>query len=500
MKNLDLFGSETQGLSPFVNAQQRLNCFFEVIPSGEKGVNIFIRPTPGYQLFTTLSSGPLQGWIVNLNTLYVMAGGIFYSVNAAGEPTIIGTTLPGNSTAPVSMSCNGRQVLVCTGSSGWIYTITKGTYGINQTSINAGSFYRISDANFNQNATSCCYLNTFFIIPGATNGEFQISNSFDGTVWPALQFATAQYASDQILRIAAWTGTLVLFCSTHIEFWQDTGDYPFPFRLLGGTSQDWGIAAPLSAAPFNNTYIFLATNAAGSVQIMLFNGYQPQRVSDHNIENIINTMEIIEDAIGFSYTLDGHIFYQLTFPNGGMSFLYDGITNMWSILQSGTESFTPHAARNGISFANNYYIYDSNTGNIYEFDDEFGTDNGSPIIRRIQSRHIQDKGNKFSLVELFLDVNLGSTLQQGPAGIYVPGSTPQISMQYSKDNANTWISERWTSIGLVGQYSGPRAIWRRCGQGIDYVFRFTFTDPIPLIIIKGTAKIIPSTEKDEYGK
>jgi len=129
---------------------------------------------------------------------------------------------------------------------------------------------------------------------------------------------------------------------------------------------------------------------------------------------------------------------------------------------------------------------------IYYFNQEALTDNGSLIKRQVITKHIEDEGNLLGIDELWLDVNLGQGLQSGQ------GSNPQISLQVSKDNGNTYGNELWTSIGKVGQYQGPRAIWRRLGQSRDFVFKFTFTDPISLIIIRGSASVRPTNEREAY--
>jgi hypothetical protein len=481
MKTIDLYGSENQGISPFVNAQQRLNCFFEVIPSGEKGVQIYIRFTPGFSTWLTLPTSPIQGFLVVNNLLYVVAGSTLYSVTQAGVYNTIGPI--SGVLDQAAMETNGNQILICTGNSGWVYYLN--TYNL----VPAGTLVQITDPNFNQYATSCCYLNGFFIVNNDVYGQWITSSLDDGTVWPALNYATIATTPDNLVALDAFGGSLILWGERSMEYWQDTGNYPFPFTLLVGTAQEWGLAALYSRSAFNNSMIFLATNASSHYQVMLLENYEPVRVSDHNIEHIINGFSTVTDAIGFSYSIDGHIFYQLTFPTANRSFLYDAITSLWSEIQTGTQGYTRHTANLGVGFDGVYYITDSTTGNIYELDQEFTTDNGAEIKRQLRTRHLEDQGNKFIIDEVFLDLSLGQGIATGQ------GSNPQISMQVSKDNGNTFGNERWISVGQAGQYRAPRAVWRTLGQARDFVLQFTFTDPITLVIVKGSARIRDTTEK-----
>jgi hypothetical protein len=486
MKKINLFGTEIQGLSPYSNAQMRLNCFYEVDNSNEKDVKIFVRPTPGCNIFVTLPSSPIRGSIVINNLLYVVAGNTLYSVNTTGTVTALGV-MTSFSATNVGMAYNGVQLIICAGTTGWIYTLVTGTYSTGV--VTAGTFAQITAAAYPTGATSVCFLNGAFIANNpASNGQFQTSTFYDGTSWPALNFATAETSPDVLLGLDAWQGTLILWGQTHIEYWQDTGASLFPFTQLVGTAQNFGLAAVQSRVLFKGSMIFLGRNPAGQVQVMLLNGYSPEPVSDSNIDYLINNLSTISDAVGFSYVLNGHHMYQLTFPTAQKSFLFDGGTGLWSILQTGVGLSGRHIAQNGIAFGNNFYITDSSSGNLYRFSTDYTSDNGTTIKRQIQTRHIQGDGNRFGVDELWLDMQIGAGLTVGQ------GQNPQLMMQVSKDNGNTWGNERWVSIGQQGQYVGPRAIWRRIGQGRDFVFRFTLTDPVPFVVIRGSAMIRPTEE------
>jgi len=475
MKKVNLFGADTKSLSAFISAQRRLNCYYEVLPSGEKDSKVVIRGTPGFTLFTTIPAAPIRGFLAVNNTLYVVGGNSLFSVNNAGVVTTIGS-LGTITNEVVAMANNGVQLIIGTGSSGYIYTYSTSTLSI------------ISSSGFPQSTTSIVFMNGFFVAQNPGTGQFFVSDVYDGTTWDPLQFATAETTPDDLLVVSALHGDLVLWCQHHTEFWQDNGGSPMPFAQLVGTAQDWGLAAVNSVAYFNNTLAFLAQNVQGQVQIMALNGYAPQRISNHNIENIINSFAVTSDAIALSYITDGHPMYQITFPSANRSFLYEGINNIWSEVQTGVSPQARHAANIGVSFAGAYCFSDSTTGNIYQFDNTVYTDNGTPIKRELDSMHIENQGNILGIDELWLDFELGQGLQIGQ------GSNPQIMLQVSKDNGNTFGNERWTSIGKVGQYGGPRAIYRRFGQSRDFVFKIRMTDPVPFILVRGSAIVRTSRE------
>jgi hypothetical protein len=240
------------------------------------------------------------------------------------------------------------------------------------------------------------------------------------------------------------------------------------------------LAAVQSRALLNNTMIFLGQNPQGGAQVMTLNGYTPQRVSNSDIENLINGFSTISDATSYTYLVDGHPMYQITFPTAERSFLYDSLTNLWGEVQTGLAVTDRHFGNLGIAFNAHNYIADSTTGNIYQLRTDVYTDNGTAIKRQVVSRHVSSGGNEFSVSELWLDMETGVGNQSGA------GSDPQVVLRVSKDNGRTFGSEKWASLGQVGEYLSPRVMFRRLGSGRDFVFEFTVTDPVKFTVLNGS--------------
>lgn len=70
-------------------------------------------------------------------------------------------------------------------------------------------------------------------------------------------------------------------------------------------------------------------------------------------------------------------------------------------------------------------------------------------------------------------------------GLYIApeyDEAPQIMMQTSKDFGHTWGTERWCSLGKVGEYL-QRARWSRLGRAYGFTFKLKISDPIRRAII-----------------
>jgi hypothetical protein len=556
MKHIKLFGQGTQALAEQITSQNRVNCFLEKTVDGDKS-SLIIRGTPGLSIWTTTPNNkPVRGWFTASDSnLYIVADTIVYKVDLSGAFTQIGTINSANT--PVSINQNNVQLIIVDGIGGWIYTFATGTfvaigfgmvlgiltagtlytngtytnvsltggtgtgakativvsggsvtsvtltaYGTNyivgdsltcpNTSIGGtGSGWSIlvsqSNLGFPAGATTVSYLDGYFICEFPNSIQWGISNINDGTNWQALQFASATSNPSLVNAIDALNGNIILWKTAGIEFWQDAGSFPFPMQRLTSSSLQYGLGAKWSRATVGDSICFLGQTQQGTRQIYQMIGTTIVRISNHNIEHLISGFSFVSDAVGFSYIVDGHFFYQITFPTANKSFLYDTITKVWSTVQTGIEPGR-HQANNGIVFNGTNYISDYATGNIYQqlfntYDEE-----GLPILREVDSIHINTQGNEFSISELWIDFETGTGLQQGQ------GFNPQLMMQVSKDGGRTFGSPRTASIGKVGQYRGPRVIFRRLGSGRDFVFKFTMTDPVPFIIIDGSATIIESNQ------
>ena len=479
MKKIPLFGESLSAYSQAVSAQRRLNVFYDVRKDQDKNTAI-IRGTPGSVLSAVLPTSPIRGWRVVGSLAYAVAGAVLYSVTTNNTITSLGTL--STSLGYVTLSDNGVQLGIVDGASLYVYTLTTGSYF--QAALNAaGSFGVVTDANFPAGATSLCFLDGRNIANRTLSRQAYVCEQYDMTHWTSVSsiptYFTKENSSDQLVAIDVWNGAIILWGQQSIEFWQDVGSSPLPFARVNGSSQTWGLAAINSRIALNNTMVFLGQNPQGGIQVLMFNGYAPQRISTSDVENKISGFTTWQDAVALAYIVDGHPMYQLSFPTANQSFLFDALTNLWFETQTGLAVQARHFGNLGITFNTHNYISDVSSSNIYRLDTTAYTDNGTAIKRQCVSRHINMDGNQFGIDELLLDMETGIGLQSGQ------GVNPQLVLEVSKDGGRTFGNERWSSIGLVGQYLA-RVIFRRLGMGRDFVFRFTMTDPVKFTILKGS--------------
>lgn len=461
LQPVPLFGIGNTGKSVNVDAQQRLNLYVEVNQDPEKHV-LTLYPTPGLATFVNFGDTPIRGLYERGNLMYAVHRGKLHSIAANGTTVELGTLL--TTAGFVSFSDNGTQLMLVDGANGYIYNFSSGV------------FTRITDADF-PGGDFVDFLNGRFIVNKPATGQFFISASYDGLVWDALDFATAESNPDNLRRLIVENGQIVLLGDKTTEFWGDSGAADFPFSRIGSSALEWGIAAKLSLAKFMDSLIYLRKNRLGQVQVCIQSGASAQAVSNASIDKQFAAYSTISDATGFAYMLAGHPFYQINFPTVDKSWLYDGQSKAWSELSSDDSR---HRADIHIAFRERSYVSDYAIGKLYKLDTDAYTDDGAMIVRQFQSRH-QASGDLTRISDLWLEMEAGVGLQTGQ------GSDPQVMMQISRDGGHTWGAELWRGIGKVGQYR-TRAKWNRIGAARDFVFRFRVTDPVKCVFVAAWGK------------
>lgn len=483
MKAIPLFGIGVTGESTIITPQRRVNVLYEMRKDGDKQ-QYAIRGTPGTVLFSDQSSilGGVRGMhtYVSKNRLYVIITNQLLEIDTAGNATNRGAITPGTNIVAMEDNGSGNQLLILDGTKGWIFN------------TNTNTLTQIADPDFPQNALTCCFDSTYFLVDDPTNiGRFWKSAGFDGTTWSATDFGTFSTSSNQLIRVFALAGAVILFGSLAIEFWQNVGGAGFPYTVLKQSASPYGLAARWSIAPIEDTVMFLGQNQQGQVSVFTLQGYSPVRTSTPDMDFIINQFSTVSDAVAMSYVMDGHVVYQLTFPTAGRTFIYDNSTQLWGEAQTGVGVTGRHYCNLGTGFNSNFYCGDASAGRIYQLSTTAYTDNGNTIPRLLQSRHIFTDYNILGIAELFIDMETGVGLQVGQ------GSDPQIMLQVSKDNGRTFGIERWKKFGKVGQYKDHRAIWRRLGQSRDFVFRWQMTDPVKFVLSGGGIVGIRGTDNGD---
>lgn len=229
--------------------------------------------------------------------------------------------------------------------------------------------------------------------------------------------------------------------------------------------------------------MFLSRDTLGTATIGIQAGYEYKRLSTHAVENTLTGIDVT-DARAWSYQVEGHEFYVITFPQADLTWVYDLATQQWHKWlwwDSETATYHRHRANCGIAFAGKNLVGDWENGKIYSVNFTEYTDAGETIRRVRRAPHITSDLQRQYFEEFQIQFQPGVGLTTGQ------GDNPQAMLKWSNDGGSTWSNEHWVSIGKQGNYVN-RAIWRRLGWARDRVFEVAVTDPVKAVIISANLK------------
>jgi hypothetical protein len=295
-----------------------------------------------------------------------------------------------------------------------------------------------------------------------------------------LAFSSKDGAPDNLVSLIVDHREVYLLGEVSSEVWVDSGLFPFAFQRIPGTSTQHGIAAKFSVARLGNSFAYVSRNIRGQAQIMMMNGYIPTRISTHAVEQTL-VDQVVTDARAWTYQLEGHEVYVVSFPTLDLTWAFDIATGMWHkwLWVDSNNVFHRHRGNCHASFQGYNLVGDWENGNLYQLDPLNYTDNGGEIRRVRRAPHLISDYQRQYFHELQIHFQPGVGLPDG--------SSPQAMLRWSDDGGSTYSNEHWTSIGVQGAYKN-RAIWRRLGQSRDRIFEVVVTDPINAVITAANLK------------
>ena len=305
-----------------------------------------------------------------------------------------------------------------------------------------------------------------------------------------LSYSSKDGAPDNLVALIVDHREVYLMGEASSEVWVDVGANPFPFQRIPGTSTQHGIAAKFSVSRFGDSFCYVSRNNRGQAQIMQMKGYVPTRISNHAVENSL-TNQYVDDAIAWTYQLEGHEVYVVSFPSLELTWAYDLASGMWHkwLYTENDGTYTRHRGNCCALFQGMVLVGDYEDGSIYELDKLNYTDNGQNVRRLRRAPHLVTDLQRqyFHELQIQFQPGVGLTGITTPLNNEVVGADPQAMLRWSNDGGSTWSNEHWTSIGLIGKYKN-RAIWRRLGWARDRVFEVVVSDPINAVIISANLK------------
>jgi len=421
----------------------------------------------------------IQGAGVAAGTIITALGGsaaISYSITAAGTGYAVGDTITvtggiysQQATYTVASIGGSGAVTGLTPVSYGVYTVQPGTPATTTTSGNGSGLTLTLTFGTGTGGTGSYVVNgtqtvgsesmyalNFSVLPSSDGGfsgadvvdivdNYFVYNRPNTQQWgssgilspisPQLSFSSKDGSPDNLVSMIVSNREVFLLGEASSEVWIDAGLFPFAFQRIPGTNTQHGIVAKFSVSRIGNSFAYVSRNIRGQAQIMMMNGYVPTRISTHAVENTL-VDQYISDAIAYTYQMEGHECYVVSFPTLDLTWVYDLSTQMWHkwLSVDNQNVFHRHRSNCHANFQNMNLVGDYQNGLIYQLDPQNYTDNGNEIRRVRRAPHMVSDYQRQYFDELQIYFQPGVGLSNG----LTANENPQAMLRWSDDGGSTW--------------------------------------------------------------
>jgi len=487
------------------SAQRCVNLFAEKNPPDSE-VPFTYYNVPGLtHLAYPATSGQGRGlYWANSGALFYVCGNTVYYVSPSWVLTSLGTI--GTSVNPVSMVDNGSNIVLVDGSANG-YEINLASHAMTPINITNNSPPGPAVYAF-YGADRVDILDGFILLnyPGTQTFYSTYDNE---VVFDSTYFAEKNGYSDNLVAVIVTRRTIWLLGERTSEIWFNAGAPNFPFQIMPGPFIQHGCIAKYSVAQVDGAIFWLSQDQAGTFTIVRGEGFEVKPISNAAMENEFASYPTVSDAIGLCFTMNGHTFYQITFPTANKTWRWDERTpTLWheAVWTDTNGNDNRHRANCAAWAYGKNVCADWQTGELYAFDLNNHTDNGAPMQFRRGYPHMMKDGHQVIYCGFTLDVEAATssdtvsvagpfpvftdpapliqTVDAGPvedailAGPVPAGvnAQPLVNLRWSDTRGRTWGQPVPQTLGATGHYLAQPA-WKRLGRARDRVFEVYGTIP-----------------------
>lgn len=460
MPKISLLGGSYSARSPIAATQRCVNLYPEKNPEGASAPYTYY-PTAGLKRRLSLGTQtPWRGLYAASNgELFGVAGNSVYYIDQNYAATLLGT-LPTTASTPVAMIDNTNKLLIVDGSSnGWLVD------------LNTHAFSTVTDSTLTfRGGTSLAYLDGYVILNLINTQSFYSTLNGD-YVFDGLWIAKKNTQPDRLQAVAGKQQEIWLIGEQTTEVWYNAGNDELslgslPFRRMPGTLIEYGTAAKYSVAHLQSTLLFIARTREGRVCAIRIVQYEAAKVSNYAIEAEWGNYGDVSDAIATTYFMDGHSFYEVTFPSANKTWVLDVGQNEWhekAYLDPDTNQLSRSRINCHALAYGKHVVGDYANGCLYTMENDVYTDDDKQVIRIVSLPHLGSDGKRISHNRFIADIQTG----EGP-------ETLELSLRWSDNRGRTFGNPVMRTIGSQSDFLAV-ATWWNLGQARDRVYELSWS-------------------------
>lgn len=345
--------------------------------------------------------------------------------------------------------------------------------------ISGNAVVAYPDADVGQ-PNSVCIFKSFFVF---SYGDGTVRATSPGsTAINTLDFATAEYKPDALLRAVPAGGVLLLFGSSSIEVWGGSVNDPpgFPFSFMQGI--DRGLAGPYAISGYQEGFgggiIFVGDDNG----VYLFSSGAPTKISPPDLDLLIGRADKSKLEVT-TFATRGHL--QAAVQSDTWTWVFDLNTQKWHVRQSYLQ--TRWRATQAVLAFDRWIVGDVLSGSLAAIDGDAKTEFGQPLRYSVTTGPQKNFPNRMRINRLHVYATVGAGIATGADPVE---TDPTIELEVSGDGGLTWTIPRQCKIGrqAVGRQSiAANNFGHATGQG--FRVRMSVADPVDVALMGAAAEV-----------
>jgi hypothetical protein len=316
------------------------------------------------------------------------------------------------------------------------------------------------------------------MIYDGNGGQFQWSEAGNPDDIASNNFATAESAPDDTIRVFAWREQLYLFGEKTIETWYNSTSLDAPFIRVQNATMQVGLGAIHSVQATDEFVYFLSDDR----RVYRFSATQPENITTIAISHQLDKLGDLSGAVSDVVRIEGQSFYILTVQ--GKTFTFNESANAWFNLST-------KATEDQYRFNSFVEVYGkrlcSDGANILELDLNSYDNNGEIIINErvfgpITSRDLGIGNSRAMMSRMWLDIEAGVGLATGQ------GVRPQLMVSASFDGGKSFTNESDVLIGRTGE-GRIDVKWDHCESFRSMFVKIRCSDPVFFSLFGATLEV-----------
>ena len=422
---------------------------------GKGGQQAYLKQAPG-KVVAAILGAEVRGMITSRGVLYAVAGPSLLRVNADWSTSFVGTIA--SASGPVGLADNRTQICITDGASGYVYD------------LDTGSMTALSGAWLGSARVDVLDGYGVFHKPG--DWTLYTSAQQDFTTLNALDFGSAESSTGSIVAIIVKHRELIVLKERTGEIWYDAGNAEgIALSPNTGSPIEAGCIAPFSLQKMAGLALWLGQDERGTGIVYAMQAYQPQRVSNHALEEALSalTAEQMAGARAYTYHQEGLSFYVLQVPGLTTTWVYELAAGIWHERAEMVDGAWAQDLGTCHAMAYGHHVVGTDDGRLLRLDQTVNTSAGRYMVRERTTPHnAAPELSRKRFGSLQVDCSVGQGLSGGQ-GV--------LMLQHSNDGGNTWSSWRDLPLGRIGEYVA-RARATMLGSARDRVWRIRVSDDV----------------------